>query len=559
MLKKKLYLFLTAFCAFIVYLPSLFFKFTYFDDHILVLENQGFLRHWSNIPVAFQREVFHAYGGGAGYYRPFLTLSFIWDAHWSGINPFCYHLTNIILHVAVSCLVYLVLTQISNAGIQIKNSKNSKGDRINLFLALLFAVHPVLVQAVAWIPGRNDSLLTLFILLSFYFFLRSKRYFLHLLFFLCALFTKETALAFPFVLWFYSYFCARNHLCLKPRQKWKYYTGWAVCMAVFLFAKYFVIGNLAIGMTLKDIALSMAKNFPALFLFIGKVFLPVNLSVLPILRDSNLVIGEAVSAIIAIILGLWFFSTKARYLCDKAATRTAGPEFAIIFFGIVWFLAFLLPPFILPVPYFLEHRTYLPMMGVLFALQGVLVSLRPRLQKYNSIIASILTLIILSFAVIAVNHSLNFRDGLTLWKRAVADSPHSPLARKNLGAMFYLDGNLILAQYEFRKSLELNPQETIAHNNLGLILMKSGKTDEAEKEYLEEIRINPVYDNVYYNFGILKYRQNKLNEAEKLWLKTVELNPGYADAWRCLIKLADERSDQKKMQMYLRKAKNILE
>lgn len=549
--KRKSSLFLISAAACFSYLPVLFFKLTYFDDHIAVLTNQSFLLKWSNFFVAFQRDVLSVFGGGAGYYRPFGIFTLIWDAHWSGINPFSYHLTNVILHALVSCVVYLVLTQISK--IEYPIHKDNKGyysggnDEINLILALLFAVHPLSVQVVAWIPGRGESILALVILLSFYFFLPGNRRFIpHQFFFLCALFTKESAVVFSVILGLYDFIC-RWVRPLRRLAVWKYYLGWFFCVIFFLFIRHSVVSSLAFGMTVKDILLSVVNNLPGIFLYVGKIFLPVNLSVLPILRDSNLVIGEITAVII-----FWVF---------LAAKKVARHNFAIMVFGLIWFLTFLLPSFIYPdlnsFPGFLEQRAYLPMIGVLLILQGALAAFRPLWEKYKNIFRFLTIVMILLFLSVTVMHSLNFRDRLVFWKRAVRDSPHSAFAHKNLGAMFYLDDNLQPAGDEFKKAYELNPRETMVHNNLGLIFMRAGKFAEAEGEFQEELRINPAYDNVHYNYALLKYRQGKPEEAVALWEKTVALNPGYADAWRALVALAIERNDREKAQMYLDKAAGI--
>lgn len=83
--KKIFFLFITAF---ILYLPSLFFGFSYFDDNVLVLDNLRFLKNLGNIFQAFQQEVFHIQHFSAAYYRPILTLSFMFDAQLSGTSPF---------------------------------------------------------------------------------------------------------------------------------------------------------------------------------------------------------------------------------------------------------------------------------------------------------------------------------------------------------------------------------------------------------------------------------------------------------------------------------------
>jgi hypothetical protein len=172
--------------GFVLYLPSLFFSFSYFDDQVLILENFNFLRNLNNFGKAFEIEVFHTQGFSASYYRPILTLSFMLDAQVSGISPFFYHLSNIIYHLLASVLFFIFLKKIKIE------------EKISFYISLIFLVHPVLTQAVSWIPGRNDSLLTIFTLLSFIFlinYLENRNFwflFLYFLFFFIALLTKES-------------------------------------------------------------------------------------------------------------------------------------------------------------------------------------------------------------------------------------------------------------------------------------------------------------------------------------------------------------------------------
>ncbi len=172
----------------LTYIWTVFFGFTYLDDQSLILDNLFFLKNLGNIPTAFVTDVFRILHVPTAYYRPLLTVSFMFDAQLSGSNPFFYHLTNVIIHVATSCVVFIFLQKI-----KIK-------EEVAFLLSAIFAVHPVLSQAVAWIPGRNDSLLTLFSLLSFVFSInfvesgKSRDIIWHIVFFAAALLTKESAL-----------------------------------------------------------------------------------------------------------------------------------------------------------------------------------------------------------------------------------------------------------------------------------------------------------------------------------------------------------------------------
>ena len=185
-----------AVIIFSLYGKSLSFDYTYYDDDVLILDKQDYLT-FSNIKNIVSDTVFGK--GKDKFCRPILNLTFLCEKYLYGIKPFGYHLTNITIHLFAVFSIFLFLT--------LRYDKNK-----TLILCLLFACHPALVQSVAWISGRNDSLLTWFIVLSCYFLIKNldgNKYhlsFLHLLFFTLSLFTKETAIVVPIFYCFFLYF-----------------------------------------------------------------------------------------------------------------------------------------------------------------------------------------------------------------------------------------------------------------------------------------------------------------------------------------------------------------
>jgi len=187
------------------------------DDDIKIIDNYEKISDLKNIPDAFYSDSYFQKEGL--YYRPTLTLTLMFDAIIGGKETFGYHLTNLILHIIACLLLYYFLRLFINNRTENKLTLNTHN--LTLFIVALFGVSPLLLNAVAWIPGRNDILLTIFILLSFWFYTKSvetdKFSFtaLHFLFFLLALFSKETALVFPLILLLYSILLKRTKLFTK--------------------------------------------------------------------------------------------------------------------------------------------------------------------------------------------------------------------------------------------------------------------------------------------------------------------------------------------------------
>jgi len=181
-----------------------------------------------------------------------------------------------VVHIITSCLVYLMFI------------KMDYKKELSFFFGLFFAVHPVLSQAIGWIPGRNDSLLALFFIASFIFFLdyfkakKNKYLYLHLTFYALSMFTKESALLLPFMIILYTGLVKREKLFTN--DLYKVYVGWGSIVVAWFFLRSIALSGGSVQYTPEHILGSLWKNSPAILLYLGKVFFPINLSVLPTLR-----------------------------------------------------------------------------------------------------------------------------------------------------------------------------------------------------------------------------------------------------------------------------------
>lgn len=532
----KPFLWLTA-IGFLLYLPSLFFNFTYLDDNILILDNLQFLTQPANLVKAFQQEVFYVSHFATAYYRPILTVSFMIDSWISGASPFFYHFSNILIHLLVINLFFIFLTKL-----KIKRELSFLG-------ALIFAVHPVLTQAVSWIPGRNDSLLMLFVLLSFIAVInynnkradpsasRSPSSLLwHFIFFLLALFTKESALALVPLIIFYFWIMADTKLPKKALIKLS--IGWLFIVLFWLAMRHNAFTDPIPFSPIKSLQ-AIIMSLPAIIQFVGKIFLPLNLSVLPILQDTTLRYG---------IIALTLLGALIIYSLPKQKNY-----WRYCLFGLLWFLGFLVPSFLKPssaiAPDFIEHRVYVPMAGLFVILfQNDLIS---KLNFSKKSILAIFGVIILLFGAKNITYQQNFKNRLNFWQNAAQNSPHSPLAHRNLGVMYYFKNNFAEALKHYQISLRLNPEEPMTHNNIGVLLMNQDKLDEAAKEFLEELKFNPYYDNALSNLGLIYYRQNKKDKAAELWKEAIRVNPYYLTAYKNLILYYQDKKDFERADYYM--------
>jgi len=464
--------FLIFILGFLLYGRTLFFDFTYLDDNTLIIDNYPIISSFRNIGTIFGSDAF--FSADKFYYRPLLNLSFAGDAAISGALPVIFHQTNILLHILAAMLVFQLFL------------KWQKSRGLALSLALLFLVHPVLAQAVAWIPGRNDSLLAIFVLVGFLSFLnfcdspRLRYYIAYLIFLFLALLTKETAVFLPVLVVFYFLFLAPDKVIKSDR--YLLLGGSSVAIFLWFLMRHFALS----GETTRYSAalIQIIHNSPAILVYLGKLLFPFNLAVFPILADSRSIYGSAAAAVLILA---WIFSRQKR---NK-----------YVIFSLFWFFLFLLPSFIRinGLPDFLEHRLYLSFVGFLFFLAEL--DWLKNLDFSRKNVKMITAIILLALSGLTWLHTVSFHDRLTFWQTAASQSPHSPLAQKNLGAMYYFQGDLKQAENYDQKALALNPQEPMVHNNLGVIYLDQKDYLRAEKEFQAELAINPGYDKAINNLA----------------------------------------------------------
>ena len=267
-----------ALIASLPYLQILTFsEYTCHDDNFLIVESFSYIKKISNIGHAFLEDVSHQ-GQGGNLYRPLLTISLILSAQISGTMPFGYHLIDIILHCTCCSLLFVTL--------QMLGFKRS----ISFLGTLVFCIHPALTQAIAWIPGRNDSLLAIFILLCFISLIkfistsRTKWYFLNLFFFACAMFTKETGILFPILAMLYYYNLKGKEIISITTVL--FFVGWGIVLF-----NWHILRSAAmitpVGNKFHAVMLVLS-TFPVAIYYLGKIFWPFNFAFAPILEDVHI-------------------------------------------------------------------------------------------------------------------------------------------------------------------------------------------------------------------------------------------------------------------------------
>lgn len=464
------------------------FGFSYLDDDALILDQQAKLTEPSAVWRAFARPYFSTSptlptsGRDHAYYRPLVTASFALDAAWSGSHPRGYHVTNILLAALGAGLLFLLLLGFGY------------GPGVALFGGLLYAVHPALTETVAWIPGRNDSLLVVFALTAWLLLphaLPPRRWasrLAHLLAWLAALLCKETALVLPLV---YA-----GHLVLVERRPLRglavpwLLAGWGGVLAVYLVARAYVLPDHlgAAGVT----AGSFASSASLLVSSLGKLLLPVHLSVMATPQDSRLWPGIVAACALA------------------AIAFVPGVRRSRVVFALACFVAFVLPGAPASRMLALESRLALPAIAIVLIACEV-ADRAPWPARARLVAGAVLTAVL---AGVTFSYAGSFRDRLSFAQAAVSGAPHAALAHRNLGVAYHLAGQTAIARREYEAAVAEDAGEPIVHNNLAVMLMAEGRLPEAEQELRAELAVNPNYTVAHDNLARVLSALGRARDAE---------------------------------------------
>lgn len=438
--------------TYVVYFKSFFFDFSPMDEDWLILRDQDYLSNWSNIIVAFQDAI------QGLYYRPIQIVSYIIDYHIGKDNPFIYHFNNVALHAISVVMLYKLLSEFNIAKEKL------------FFLAAIFAIHPIALQAVAWVPGRHDLLLCLFAISSFYHLIKYIKKgtilnaVLQVVFFMLALFTKENSIfLFPLFVFIFFIFPPLN------RKKMSVLIG----IWLLQLLSWYLMLTAVINTTLTAGAdfLTTLKSFSyAMLMFIGKSFIPINQSVSPIYDMISVVAGILVILVIVFALYKWGIGNK------KTAILGLGIYFALLAVA-VWFGS------TLPTGEHLEHRVYTSMIGVILLLSQFKINFNLKLTR------QIFSLVILALAIKTFVRLNVYKDGISYLSEAVKDCPKNYFYHARLGNFLYDAGRVPESLESYNRAISLYNKKPQVYNDRANTYVTLGKKDEAIADYTKAFEL----------------------------------------------------------------------
>jgi len=445
-----------------------------------------------------------------------VTATTLW-AEWRlwGPDPLGYHVTNLALHLGEVALLWAVLRRLRVPGAAVA--------------ALLFALHPVNVETVAWVTQRKNLMAMLFFLASIYCFVRDEPksrtgawYGLSLLAFLLALLSKGSVAVLPLVLLGLIAFARR----IGRRDVFRLLPFFLLAGVLTLVDVWFQGHHLAAAETIRT-AGPIERLLGAgavVWFYLSKALLPIRL-VLPYplwrIEPGNLLWWLPLAGALGLTGILWW---KGR---AKGWTRGALAAWG-------YFCVALIPVMGLTDVYFMkfslvaDHYQHLALIGVT-ALAGAGWA-EWRRRETGLLPPAALALVVAVLGGLTWRQCLNYRDTETFFGATLRENPGSAMAQGNLGMILASQRRNTEAMAHLEEALRLDPNSAETQSNIGAILVGEGRLAEGVAHYEAALRIKPDLFVVHLNLGNILLQQGRLPAAEGELRTAVRLKPTFAEA-----------------------------
>lgn len=433
--------------------------------------------------------------------RSFIMVTVYKLAH---LNPWPYRLVNILFHLSNTYFVYLLISLLSKR-------------RIALFTAAIFAVHPILIEAVTWISGGPYSQYSFFLLLSLITYILSQKnlklFAVSFISFSMALASSYHAVVLPLVLILYEVSFQ------NIKRTWK---------RLIPFFSVFIVGALLFLPQIADRLRLLQTNyyvqttlqnpviqFPlAITSYFELIFWPDKLT----LYHSELTYTLYEYLFRVIIFVLFIAAIFLVYKKNK-----------LIFFWLTFFIISLLLTLTpLGITWlYAERYAYLGSIGIFFVVSYLLNKLASN-KNLNVLAYLVFISIIIGLTARTIYRNIDWRNEDNLWVATGKTSPSDPKTHNNLGDMYYRQGNYKKAIEEFSLAIKLKSNYADAYHNLANVYYRSGELIKARENYEKALSINPNIWQSYQSIAVTYFDQKQFDKAEENIKKAIAIDPNNA-------------------------------
>jgi len=511
-IQKKICLSLAviAMATFLVYVPALNGGFVNYDDNIYITENPT-IKEFSaeNLRKIFTTSFTNTY-------VPLTILSFSLDYHFVQLEPWWYHLNNILLHVIntllVFWLIYLLIQHFETA----------------VITATLFGIHTLHVESVAWLTERKDVLYTVFFLASliaYLLFLKKRnirQYRYSLIFFLISLFSKGQAVTLPLSLLLIDYFSGRKLLDRK-----------VIFEKIPFFALSIVFGIVTICVLFSNNVFDERPDYVfhhqliigsyAFVHYLIKLIFPYHLSALyplPVKTGETIPVEYWVYPLVVFLLILLVFYS-ARY--------TKKIVFGTCFFIFNIFLMLQILP--VGTAFSADRFSYVSSIGFFYLIAVGYKWIGEKKFSYQKYARIILISYIIILAALSYNRCHIWKDGFTLWNDVLTKYPDSTFALNNRGYLKLQNGDIKGAVADFDRAILASPRHAPAYHNRGICRSKMGDYQGAIADYTDAVKLNPNMEGAFLNRGSVRFASGNYDDAIRDYSLAIQLKPDHDDAF----------------------------
>jgi protein O-mannosyl-transferase len=504
-----------------IYYQSFTFGFVNYDDNTYVYDNPDVLAglSWEGVRWAFEKPQY-------GNYDPMMWLSFMATIEFAGNSPAVHHIINVILHACNSVLLFLLLRGWTGA-----NGKSA-------VVALLFALHPLHVESVAWISSRKDVLSGFFAFIALGMYTQYTRtkswrsYVGAILLFIAGILSKPTLVMFPAVLLLLDWWPLKRTGEIR-RVLVEKVPILAVCAGVSVAT---LIGQNDAGILRTDTAFPLAVR-------ITTAAVSYCVYVLQTLWPEGLAPSYPHTGLMPPFI-VWMAASAALAATTVYAVRARNsqPYFVV---GWLWFLG-MLAPVIGLIQIGLQVRadryTYLPLIGVFIIAAWGGSALVAKRKVGSRTAGAIATAAIALYALMAYVQIGHWRDSESLWEYTIKVSPENAMAYQNLGVHYVHTGRIDKAQEALERALELSDVNTHTKvfvggptlHSLGAIAMARQDYGLAAQYFGDAAKLQPGNADTIGVLGDALMALGKFEEAEREFKRALELDPEQAASWHSL-------------------------
>lgn len=521
----------------LAYLPVISFGFLNWDDDIYLYQNT----HLRALDLTFLKWAFTEYY--AANWHPLTWLSHALDIRLWGLKPAGHHATSLLLHMTNAGLAALLALRLIRAAEEKGVLLSSNSPLIAAGMTgILFGIHPLHVESVAWVSERKDLLSAFFFLLSLitylgyavspasgqgHVFTKKKYYLLCIISFVCALLSKPMAVTLPAILllldWYPLNRFQRKAMGCLIVEKLPFVTLSFISVAVTIAAQQ-QGGALSTFESLPP-GIRLVVGIEALSAYLQKVFWPFALAPFyPYPKDMHLVSWQFLSSLL-LVGGLTIGAVRSTRISKIPAALwgwyliTLSPVIGIVQVGSQAMA---------------DRYTYLPLFSVFLGLglaaAGVMEKLKQFPLRAAAWSAALIMCGLFLFAA-TVNQMYIWKDSISLWDHELSLYPDVPVAFRNRGDARMQQGLPGEASKDFSRAIALEPSFAVAYNQRGIALVRLGDATRALDDFSSAIQLTARPEFSYFNNrGAVYARLGRYDEAIRDYSEALLLRPDAVEA-----------------------------